>query len=155
MSEINRFNLVRNGYDYYQVDNELDRLNFQIQSLNEKIVMYQNQIDNINNNFVTLKKRYQVLVSELSMKEKAADDVARIALKEANAIFENAQNNADKIIQQSIVDAQAIIEQVQQYNEDSFAQLKKIREELMNSVAKIDALQPVEIPVIPDVEKKQ
>ncbi|MBQ4253224.1 MAG: DivIVA domain-containing protein [Erysipelotrichaceae bacterium] len=152
MSEINRFNLVRNGYDCYQVDNELDRLNFQIQSLNEKIVMYQNQIDNINNNFVTLKKRYQMLVSELSMKEKAADDVARIALKEANAIFENAQNNADKIIQQSIVDAQAIIEQVQQYNDESFAQINRIKEELMASVEKLNGFQPVEIP---NIEVKQ
>ncbi|MBR0138315.1 MAG: DivIVA domain-containing protein [Erysipelotrichaceae bacterium] len=152
MSEINRFNLVRNGYDCYQVDNELDRLNFQIQSLNEKIVMYQNQIDNINNNFVTLKKRYQMLVSELSMKEKAADDVARIALKEANAIFENAQSNADKIIQQSIVDAQAIIEQVQQYNDESFAQIDRIKEELMASVEKLNSFAAVEIP---NIEVKQ
>lgn len=148
MSEVNRFNLVRNGYDCYQVDNEIDRLNYQIQGLNEKIVMYQNQIETISNNFVALKKRYQTLVGELQMREKAADDVARLALREANTIFDNAQQNADKIIQEAIIEAQSIIEQVQQYNDNSFAQLADIKAQLAGYIEKIDAFERIEVPVI-------
>ena len=36
MSELRRFNLVSNGYDCYQVNNEIDRLEYRIKELNEK-----------------------------------------------------------------------------------------------------------------------
>ena len=98
MSELRRFNLVSNGYDCYQVNNEIDRLEYHIQELNEKIMMYQKQVETVNNQFTMIKKRYQLLVSELSMREKQADDVARLALKEANSMIEDAKNIIDKAI---------------------------------------------------------
>ena len=69
MNELRRFNLVANGYDCYQVNSEIDRLEYLIQELNQRILIYQNQIETVNNQFAMIKKRYQLLVSELSMRE--------------------------------------------------------------------------------------
>lgn len=145
-----RFSLVHNGYDCYQVNNEIDRLEFQIQTLNEKIVMYQNQIDTVNNQFSTIKQRYQILINELSMREKAADDVARIALKEANSVIENAQNNADSIIKEAIISAQTLLAEVARYNEQS----TQLKDELKDkATAFAQALEQCNTPQMPNIDK--
>ncbi|MBO4218391.1 MAG: DivIVA domain-containing protein, partial [Erysipelotrichaceae bacterium] len=95
MNGNHRFNLVTSGYDCYQVDNEIDRYEFHVRELNEKILLYQNQIETLNNQFNMIKKRYQLLVSELQAREKQADDVGRLALLEANNIITDAQKSAD------------------------------------------------------------
>ena len=102
MNELRRFNLVANGYDCYQVNSEIDRLEYLIQELNQRILIYQNQIETVNNQFAMIKKRYQLLVSELSMREKQADDVARLTLREANSMIDEARYNADSIIEEAI-----------------------------------------------------
>lgn len=145
-----RFMVVHNGYDCYQVNNEIDRLEFQIQTLNEKIVMYQNQIETVNNQFSTIKQRYQMLVNELSMREKAADDVARIALKEANSVIENAQVNADGIIQEAIIDAQSLLSEVEQYNKESSRLKLELRDKM---AAFIKVLDQYEDPSTTDLQK--
>jgi len=151
MADFNRFNVVYNGYDQYQVNNEIENLEFQIQSLNEKIVMYQNQIETINNQYSIIKQRYQMLVSEMSMREKAAEDVTRLALKEANTIIENAQTNADQIIQEAISDSQSLLDEVQKYNDESFTLKQGLKEYLVNFTNLLDKLNA---PSVPDIQDK-
>jgi len=146
MSEQYRFNLVQSGYDCYQVNSEIDRLEFHIQELNEKILMYQNNIEAVNNQFAMIKKRYQLLVSELSSREKQADDVARLALKEANTIIEEAQKNADKIIQNAMVEIQDYIDQVNQYNQRTIASNNEIKAAMNNLVNSINTYESIEVP---------
>ncbi len=146
MGELRRFNLVPNGYDCYQVNNEVDRLEYQIQQLNEKILMYQNQIETVNNQFLMIKKRYQLLVSELSMREKQADDVARLALKEANSMIDDAKHNADNIIQEAILEVQGYIDQLKTYESDT----KNSRQEVIDAVnvlvEKLNKYDEIELP---------
>ena len=119
MNELRRFNLVANGYDCYQVNSEIDRLEYQIHELNERILIYQNQIETVNNQFAMIKKRYQLLVSELSMREKQADDVARLALKEANSMIDEARQNADNIIEEAVLEVQQYVDTIKEYNKIS------------------------------------
>ena len=119
MNELRRFNLVANGYDCYQVNSEIDRLEYLIQELNQRILIYQNQIETVNNQFAMIKKRYQLLVSELSMREKQADDVARLALKEANSMIDEARQNADNIIEEAVLEVQQYVDTIKEYNKIS------------------------------------
>lgn len=146
MSELRRFNLVSNGYDCYQVNNEIDRLEYHIQELNERILMYQNQIETLNNQFAMIKKRYQMLVSELSAREKQADDVARLALKEANSMIEQAQNNADAIINEAVLEVQQYIDTIQQYNQKANDSKKAVREALSELLNRLNEYDQIEVP---------
>ena len=146
MSELRRFNLVGNGYDCYQVNNEIDRLEYHIQELNEKIMMYQKQVETVNNQFTMIKKRYQLLVSELSMREKQADDVARLALKEANSMIEDAKNNADNIIQEAILEVQTYMDKIALYNKEATDSKKEVVDAVNNLLEKLDKYQQVELP---------
>ena len=152
MSEDIRFDIVRAGYDPVQVDDELRRLNTQIDSLTGKVNAYQEQIELVDSQFQAIRQRYQMLINELSMREKAADDVTRIALKEANTVIETAQNNADSIINEAILAAQKILIDVQQYNTESFAIKQSLKKEMMNF---INVLDKYEFPKLPgDSENK-
>jgi len=149
MSNYQRFDLVRSGYDPNQVNNELDRLQSRINDLSEQILGYQSQIETMGRQFNTIRQRYQQLVSELAMRERAADDVARLALREANSVIETAQNNADDIIQESIVNAQSILREVNQYNQESQTikiNLKKAMQEYIEILNKYD------VPAEPDLD---
>ena len=148
MSELKGFDIVRNGYDPNQVIAELDRLQTQINTLNEKIVIYQSQIETLHGQFNTLRSRYQTLVSELSMREKAADDVARLALREANSVIENAQKNADDIIAEAVFKAQTMLEEVNIYNRETGKLKAELKEKLNEFVAILDKY---DLPEQPDI----
>ncbi|MBQ9037347.1 MAG: DivIVA domain-containing protein [Erysipelotrichaceae bacterium] len=148
MSELKGFDIVRNGYDPNQVIAELDRLQTQINTLNEKIVIYQSQIETLHGQFNTLRNRYQTLVSELGMREKAADDVARLALREANSVIENAQKNADDIIAEAVFKAQSMLEEVNIYNRETSKLKAELKEKLNEFVAILDKY---DLPEQPDI----
>ena len=152
MSEVRRFNLVSNGYDCFQVNNEIDRLEYHIQELNEKILVYQNQIETVNNQFAMIKKRYQLLVSDLSSREKQADDVARLALKEANSMIDEAQKNADSIIEEAVLEVQNYIDSIKQFNDSQADANKVVREAVANLM---EALNKYENVKLPDPFKKE
>ncbi len=138
MAQESRFDIVRAGYDPVQVEDELNRLHKQIDSLTGKLNSYQDQIELVDTQFQAIKQRYQMLINELSMREKAADDVTRIALKEANSVIETAQNNADSIINEAILAAQKILTDVQQYNNESFAIKQGLKKEMLNFISILD-----------------
>ncbi len=146
MSELRRFNLVPTGYDCYQVNNEIDRLEYRINELNEKILMYQNQIETVNNQFAMIKKRYQMLVSELSMREKQADDVARLALKEANSMLDEAQNNADNIIKEAILEVESYIEQLRDYDVKATEARRQVKDAMAELMEKLNAYDNIVLP---------
>lgn len=138
MSENFQFDTVNNGYDPYQVNSEIRRLKAQIKALNERIMLYQNQIETVSSQFNIIKQRYQTLVSELSMREKAADDVARIALREANSVIETAQRNADDIVNEAIINSQNVMNQAKLYNTESLKIRKQLREQMASFIEILD-----------------
>lgn len=152
MTQQLQFDIVRAGYDTRQVDEELLRLQKQIETLTGKLTSYEDQIELVDNQFQAIKQRYQMLIDELSMREKAADDVTRIALKEANSVIETAQKNADSIINEAILAAQNILMEVQQYNSESLAMKQSLKKELENFAAVLDKY---EIPSLPGSENEK
>ncbi|HQB32223.1 MAG TPA: DivIVA domain-containing protein [Erysipelotrichaceae bacterium] len=146
MNELRRFNLVANGYDCYQVNSEIDRLEYHIQELNERILIYQNQIETVNNQFAMIKKRYQLLVSELSMREKQADDVARLALKEANSMIDEARYNADCIIEEAVLEVQQYVDTVKEYSKASSDARKQLTEAVAQLMEKLKLHDEIQLP---------
>ena len=146
MNGNHRFNLVTSGYDCYQVDNEIDRYEYHIQELNEKILLYQNQIETLNNQFNMIKKRYQLLVSELQAREKQADDVGRLALLEANNIISDAQKSADDIIDEAILKVQAYVDTMKEYSELNKAKTQNLKESINNLLETLDNYESVSVP---------
>lgn len=97
-----KFRIMKQGYDRFAVDDALERLQFELDAKEKQLQSYTKQIEFANEQLNLIKERYQSLVSELNVREKAADDIARLALREANTVISSAQNNADSIVKEAL-----------------------------------------------------
>lgn len=143
-----RFRISKHGYDRFSVDDTLDRLTFERESLKQQLDTYGRQITEANEQLASIKTRYQNLVSELGVREKAADDIARLALKEANSVIASAQNNADSIVREALSTARMVLVEIARISKEA----KVIKHEMHDQLeALTQALNSFVIPVIPAV----
>jgi len=141
-----KFRLMKNGYDRFAVDDAVDRLSFENETMRQQLDSYRSQINHASEQLSQIKTRYQALISELTVREKAADDIARLALKEANTIIDTAQNNADTIVREALSTARLLLTEIARIGNDA----KDVKEEMqlkLQALAK--ALEEFEIPAIP------
>lgn len=144
-----KFRIMKNGYDRFAVDDAVDRYVQEIDSLKKQLDLTGRQIQSANEQLAVIRQRYQTLVSELTVKEKAADDIARLALKEANTIIETAQNNADAIVNEALTTARIIINDLSRIA----AEATEIKGDMKGQLTSLmDTLDKFEIPPVPKSE---
>jgi cell division initiation protein len=144
-----KFRLMKNGYDRFAVDDAVDRISFENETMRQQLESYRNQINHAGEQLSQIKIRYQSLISELTVREKAADDIARLALKEANTIIDTAQNNADTIVREALSTARQLLSEIARIGNDA----QDVKEEMqMKLEALLQALDEFEIPAIPAAE---
>ena len=141
-----QFRMMKNGYDRFAVDNAVERYVQEIEALKKQQDLTRRQIQSANEQLAVIRQRYQTLVSELTVKEKAADDIARLALKEANT---TAQNNADAIVREALVTARSILADLTRITSEA-AQAKSGMKEQLTSL--MESLDHFEIPPVPKSE---
>ncbi|TFG82635.1 MAG: cell division protein DivIVA [Erysipelotrichales bacterium] len=141
-----KFRLMKNGYDRFAVDDAVDRMFFENETMRQQLETYRSQINHAGEQLNQIKTRYQALISELTVREKAADDIARLALKEANTIIDTAQNNADAIVREALSTARQLLAEIARIGNNA----KDVKEEMKIKLqALIKALEDFEIPDIP------
>lgn len=143
------FRIMKNGYDRFAVDDAMQRYVQEIESLKSQLDLTSRQIKMANEQLDLIRQRYQSLVSELSVKEKAADDISRLALKEANTIIETAQNNADSIVTEALTTARMILIDLSRVTSEASVAKSDMKKQLL------DLLVSLEHFVLPPVPKAQ
>ena len=103
------FRVMRNGYDRFAVDDAVDRYAAQVDQLQKKLELYQQQLVETTRQLETLKNRYQQLMNEDASRKEAAENIARLSLREANEIIDTAQKNADDIIKTALGTSRMIL----------------------------------------------
>ena len=103
------FRVMKNGYDRFAVDDAMERYASRIDQLEKKIVLYQDQLVETTKKLEELRIQYQELSGSMEAREKAAGDIARVALREANEIISTAQKNADEIVREALTSARIIL----------------------------------------------
>ena len=73
------FRVMRNGYDRFAVDSAIDNYTSQIEELEKEIATYKNNIEDLNHQLINMKDRYNSIMSGIMARERAADDISRIA----------------------------------------------------------------------------
>ncbi|MDD6466884.1 MAG: DivIVA domain-containing protein, partial [Erysipelotrichaceae bacterium] len=136
MTVDSRFRSRRHDYERLKQDEEKESLKAENQMLHDQISRYQTQIKAANEQLVMLKQRYQMLINELSMREKAAEEISRLALKEANLIIETAQGNADLIIQEALGSAKMVFIEINRLT----TQTQEMRSEIQGKLHSMDQL---------------
>ncbi|MEG0314063.1 MAG: DivIVA domain-containing protein [Erysipelotrichaceae bacterium] len=103
------FDVMRNGYNRYQVDDyvehlaiEKERLEIQLEKVSKELVQQKKSYDEI---YI----KYKEIQNNLSIKENAAEGMSRMALREANLVIDTANSNADLIVKEALVNAKTIL----------------------------------------------
>jgi len=139
---------MKNGYDRFAVDDAIDQYAQQIEQLQKKLSLYQQQLVETTRTLEDMKQRYQQILTTEQSRQEAADNIARLSLREANEIISTAQKNADEIICEAISTARLIlIDLTKLYSQatDVKGDMKKQLEQLLQQ------LDDFRIPQMPDM----
>lgn len=142
------FRVMKNGYDRFAVDDAIDQYAQQIEQLQKKLSLYQQQLVETTRTLEDMKQRYQQILTIEQSRQEAADNIARLSLREANEIISTAQKNADEIIREAISTARLIlIDLTKLYSQatDVKGDMKKQLEQLLQQ------LDDFRIPQMPDM----
>lgn len=142
------FRVMKNGYDRFAVDDAIDQYAQQIEQLQKKLSLYQQQLVETTRTLEDMKQRYQQILTAEQSRQEAADNIARLSLREANEIISTAQKNADEIIREAISTARLIlIDLTKLYSQatDVKGDMKKQLEQLLQQ------LDDFRIPQMPDM----
>lgn len=104
-----QFDTMKNGYNRYQVDDEIASLKQTIDSLQRQLSAYRKQSEMEQEKLMELRTKYNNLVRDLDIREQAAKDMTNIALSEANDIVKTANDNAEMIVKEALMGAKDIL----------------------------------------------
>ena len=138
---------MKNGYNRYQVDDAMTKLEEENNLLKTKVDAYETQTNLDKKNYETLLERYNVLLKDIEIKEKAANDIAQIALKEANEIIHSANCNADAIVKEALMSAKEILLSISKLGLEA----KEIKSNLNEQMSQLStAIEGFDVPPIPN-----
>lgn len=143
------FNTMKNGYNRYQVDDYVQTIELQVANLNEKLQKANQLKDAYEKEASEYQQRYKELVENLNIKEKAASEMTRMAMKEANLIVETAHHNADAIVREALMMSREVLSEIARLGKEANVLKGSMKEDL----AKISqALEEFETPQIPNMD---
>jgi len=135
MESAKKYSSMKNGYNRYEVDEEMKRLTASLEDARIQVERNRKLAEQAGEQLAVIKDRYRVLINELSIREKAADDISRIALKEANQIISTAQNNADSIVKEALTTARMLLIEIARIADDA-NDVKSDMQEKLNALQK-------------------
>ncbi len=142
------FRVMKNGYDRFAVDDAIDQYALQVEQLQKKLELYQQQLVETTRALDDMKQRYQqILTTEQSRKE-AAENIARLSLREANEIISTAQKNADEIVKEAISTARLILVDLSKLYSQAGDVKSDMRKQLEDMLTQLDDFR---IPQMPDM----
>lgn len=149
-----RFLRHQETYKKLQEEKELDGLREENRELKQQLDRCNRQLTAMNGQLVQLRKRYAELMQDLSVREKAAEQISRLALKESNSIIENARGNADMIVREAMVQARSVFIEISRLSDQTRDMKGDIHEKLQEMDRILDSFQIPEVPSMSVLAKK-
>lgn len=148
MANKSNFRIVRQGYDRFEVDQHILTLLREQALLRKQNQVYKEQIEALFEQRDLQKKRYSKLASEISVRERAAEEMSRRALSEANFIVDTAQKNADLIIREAMSISRQVLVEIARISNES----NELRDELKDKIKDLEmVLDGLDLPDSPNL----
>lgn len=148
------FDTMKNGYNRYHVEDYIQTQKLQMESLQKKLEKANLLKEELTREYQELETRYRDVSENLEVKEKAADEMTRMAMKEANMIVDTAHRNADAIVKESLMMARGILMEVARLGDEANDLKGSMRKELQKITQALDDFETPEIPDL-DLLKKE
>lgn len=143
------FRVMKNGYDRFAVDDAMDRYAAMVDQLQRKVELYQQQLAETTRQLDEIRRKYESLQQSDASRREAAENIARLSLREANDIIATAQKNADDIIRTAIGTSRLILMDLSKL----YTQAGDVKSEMKNELnSLLKSLDDFRIPEMPDLK---
>ena len=143
------FRVLKNGYDRFAVDDAIEKYAAEVEDLQKKVKVYEEQVQKMTDQLHTLQTQYQSMANSLDAEKAAAENIARLSLREANEIIGTAQRNADLIVRQALVTAREILSELSRLYTDANIIRESTRAKLEGLIKELDEFR---LPKLPEME---
>ena len=140
------FGTMKKGYNRYQVDDYVQKQEIQIHALQTKLDALTKELEDVYLEKKKIEDQYSKLSENLQIKERAAGDMARIAMKESNMIVDTANQNADLIVKEALLMARGILMEIARLGNEANDLKSSMKEELHRIEEALDDFETPEIP---------
>lgn len=142
------FRVMKNGYDRFAVDDAIENYAVQIEQLERKVELYQTKLSDTMRQLDQAKDSCRQLIAQDAARREAAENIARLSLREANDIINTAHKNADIIIKEALASAREILEDLSTLYEAAGS----VKEETSGKLEKLlEDLEDFRLPEMPDL----
>ena len=148
------FDTMKKGYNRYQVDDYIAALELELVALKEKNENAYQLKEAYEREAEDYKKRCEEVCQNLSIKERAAYDMTRMAMKEANMIVETAHKNADVIVRESLMMAREVLSEIARLGKEANLLKGSMKDDLSRIAQALDEFETPQIPEM-DLLKKE
>ena len=148
------FDTMKNGQNRYQVDDYISLLSNENEELKKKQTVLLKQVEEMEKELAEKQQEYNKVMENLAIREKAAGEMARIAMKEANMVVDTAQKNADAIVKESLIMARGILLDIARLGNEANELKGSMKDELRQLEAALDEFETPNIPNM-DLLKKE
>lgn len=126
------FTKVFRGYNVEEVDEAIDDLESQIDKQKSEIESLKEQLHNV-------QEENAIMANRSSITEKANEEIARLALKEASDLITKAKRNANMILKESMEYVRGLDKEVNGFKDDAKtfrAEVVSLSKELIETIDK-------------------
>ena len=142
------FRVMKNGYDRFAVDDAIDRYAAMVDQLQRKVELYQQQLVETTRQLEEIRGKYESLQAMDASRKEAAENIARLSLREANQIIATAQKNADEIVRTAISTSRLILMDLSKLYNQAGEVKTEMKGELTDLIKALDSFR---IPEMPDL----
>ena len=143
------FRIMKNGYDRFAVDDVMEQYAAQVDFLQRKLELYQEQMVETTEKLEDLQTRYNEIERAVDVRKDAADSITRLSLQEANDVMARAQDNADEIVKEALSVARSILLDLSQL----YTEAGEVKSDLSQQLTDLQkSLDNFRLPKLPDMD---
>lgn len=134
------FTKVFRGYNVDEVDEAIDDLESQIEK-------QKNEIESLKEELHNVQEENAIMANRSSITEKANEEIARLALKEASDLITKAKRNANMILKESMEYVRSLHDDLDGFKKEALSFRKnviKMQEEMLETIDKSEIFSLIE-----------
>lgn len=140
------FRVMKNGYDRFAVDDAVERYAAQVDALQRKIELYQEQLVETTRELNAIKEKLAEMEKTEAVRKETSDRIARLSIREANEIISTAQANADEIVREALGTARLVLTDLTKLYQSAGSVKGQMNTQLEDLLQQLDSFKLPEMP---------
>ena len=142
---MDKFNIVQNGYNPYQVNQFVEEVIKETETMIKKIETQKKELDNLNHELSYYKSIEDTLKKAIYQTQITSDNMKRLASDEASLIVEEAKKNASRIVNEALLRSEKLEIDQETLERNMRIFKKKLKSIIEQQLAVVDEIEVLDL----------